>query len=441
MRQLPFLLIVFLPVITVSCSDTEQNSQPNSNETEQTVAGINQERNPKPAETKSVSEGVNENGASLSIFQKRILPIFQSQKPSSCTECHLSGVDLKDYIQADQKQTFASLVKAGLIDVKKPHESKILQFIKREPKTTTLINKNIRKQEFEAFQAWILAALKEPDLLAAKSDTPIGPQLSDEVIRHARKDRVLASFIDNVWTEVGRCAACHSPDRNQKQVKKNGEEMSWITLRDPEKTMQYLIDADLIDVDQPEKSLLLTKPTMQVKHGGGQKIVVGDHAYKQFRRFLDDYAAVINKKYQSADDLPEQNNEVSLATDLWLKIVNVPPRYNKMLLQVDLYRKTGTQWSKFRVATSDRSVFGKGKLWQQSLSLTAPRSSVSAQKMQEKRLPPGQYLIKIYIDQTGKLQKDFTAKLGDDEFIGQVEVQSRWPVGYGRMTVVKFPSE
>jgi hypothetical protein len=26
---------------------------------------------------------------------------------------------------------------------------------------------------------------------------------------------------DNVWSEVGRCAACHSPDRNQKQVEKN----------------------------------------------------------------------------------------------------------------------------------------------------------------------------------------------------------------------------
>ncbi len=28
------------------------------------------------------------------------------------------------------------------------------------------------------------------------------------------------------------------------------------------------------------------------------------------------------------------------------------------------------------------------------------------------------YLVKLYIDQTGELEKDFRAKLGDDEFVG-----------------------
>ncbi len=30
------------------------------------------------------------------VFKQRILPIFRSSNPSSCTECHLAGVDLKD---------------------------------------------------------------------------------------------------------------------------------------------------------------------------------------------------------------------------------------------------------------------------------------------------------------------------------------------------------
>ena len=62
----------------------------------------------------------------------------------------------------------------------------------------------VRQQEHDAFQAWIRAAVKDPDLLAAKSSESIGPKIPDEAIRHARKDRVLASFIENVWTEVGR---------------------------------------------------------------------------------------------------------------------------------------------------------------------------------------------------------------------------------------------
>src|SRR4051795_5238315 len=32
-------------------------------------------------------------------FEQRILPIFDSPRPSSCTECHLSAVELKDYIR------------------------------------------------------------------------------------------------------------------------------------------------------------------------------------------------------------------------------------------------------------------------------------------------------------------------------------------------------
>ncbi len=379
------------------------------------------------------------NNDALAVFEKRILPIFQSQKPSSCTECHLSGVDLKDYIRSDQKKTFAALVKADLINVKKPLDSKILEFIQRQPKKPNLITKKVRQKEYEAFRAWIVAALKEPDLLAAKSDTPIGPQLSDEVIRHARKDRVLASFIENVWSEVGRCAACHSPDRNQKQVKRHGEEMSWIILRSPIKTMQYMIEQDLIDVDHPEKSLLITKPTMQVKHGGGRKMMVGDQAYKQMRRFLDDYSAVIKQKYQSTNDLPKQSDEVSLSTQILLKITNVPQRYNQKLLQVDIYRKTSKGWSKYRVATADHPVFGKKKVWGHSLSLTAPRDSDWAKKIHNKRLPPGRYLIKIYIDQKGILQKDLTAKMSKENFIGQVEIQSRWNVGFQRKTVVRFP--
>mgnify|MGYP002623230052 CR=1 FL=1 len=378
--------------------------------------------------------------ASLTVFEGRILPIFQSAKPSSCSECHLSGVDLKDYIRPTQQETFASLVGAGMIDTKNPDESKILRFINRAPEEPSLVTEEVRKQEYNAFRAWIRAAVADPQLMATRGDAAaIGPQVSDEVVRHARRDRVLASFIDNIWNEVGRCAACHSPDRNQKQVKEHGEQVSWITLNDPQATLNYMVENDLIDAENPDKSLLLMKPTMQVEHGGGQKMVIGDRSYKQFRRFIDDYAAMVHGKYTEADQLPPQSDEVSVVTDIWFKIEGVPAKFDKMLLQADLYRQTDSGWTEFRVATSDRPVFGKGNLWQHSLSLTAPRGSAWAKEIDSQRLPPGRYLIRLYIDQTGKLEKDFTAELGDDDFVGQVEVDARWPVGYGQMTVVKFP--
>ena len=378
--------------------------------------------------------------SALKIFEQRILPIFRSKKPSSCAECHLSGVDLKDYIRPTQGETFAALVANGLIDREKPRDSKILTFIKRSEPQSELVTKKVRETELQAFQTWIEAAVSDPELIA-KSDSvgPIGPQISEEVILHARKDHVLASFIENIWTEVGRCAACHSPDQNAEQVKKHGDQVSWITLNDPQATLDYMVAAGLIETKDVEKSLLLLKPTLQVEHGGGQKMVIGDRTYKQFRRFIDDYAAIVAGKYQQSSQLPEPPQELSVVSEIWMKIEGVPAKYDKQLLQVDLYRWKNTDWSSERVATSDRPVFGGGNLWQHSLSLTAPRNSDRATELTSLKLPKGRYLAKIYIDQTGKLADDFHDELGEDDYVGEIDFQSQWPPGYGQMTVVKFP--
>jgi hypothetical protein len=399
----------------------------------------------KVASTDSAANGEtpsksNDETAALALFNRRILPIMQSEKPSSCAECHLSGVDLKDYIRADQKQTFAALRERGMIDVENPGDSKILRFIARAPKKSSLISSKVRQEELDAFLAWIVAAAQEPELLEATADGDlIGAKLPDEVIRHARNDRVLQSFIDNVWLERGRCAACHSPDRNQKQVQEHGEQVSWITLGDPQATLDYMVDAELIDIKNPDQSLLLLKPTLQVEHGGGQKMVVGDRTYKQFRRFIDDYAAVVNGRYQSADELPEPTAEISVSAEMWLKFTNVPRNFDKQLLQVDLYRETDGDWSEDRWASADRLIFGKGMLWQQHLSLTASRGSKRAAEIRKRRvLPPGRYLARVYIDRDGKLQKNPTAVLGDEDFIGQTVIDSRWPTGYGKMTIVDY---
>src|SRR5215470_20137199 len=63
------------------------------------------------------------------VFETRILPIFKSPNPSSCVQCHLAGVDLKDYILPSAEKTFRSLRDQGLIDLAAPEKSKILTLI------------------------------------------------------------------------------------------------------------------------------------------------------------------------------------------------------------------------------------------------------------------------------------------------------------------------
>src|SRR5580698_10386562 len=67
----------------------------------------------------------------VKVFEERIVPIFKSPNPSSCTHCHLASVDLKDYILPSAKDTFLALREQGLIDLDKPENSKILKLINR----------------------------------------------------------------------------------------------------------------------------------------------------------------------------------------------------------------------------------------------------------------------------------------------------------------------
>ena len=74
-------------------------------------------------------QAADDKSAPEQVFEKRIMPIFKSPNPSSCTQCHLSGVDLKNYILPSSEKTFLSLRDQGLVDLQKPENSKILHLI------------------------------------------------------------------------------------------------------------------------------------------------------------------------------------------------------------------------------------------------------------------------------------------------------------------------
>ena len=390
----------------------------------------------------------DDNPTPAQIFEKRILPIFKSPQPSSCVECHLAGVDLKNYILPSNEKTFLSLRDQGMIDLNKPDDSRILRLISMsENKGAALITEKLRKSELEAFTEWIKACAADsklrdaPKLAASELAQPKRP---NEVIRHDRADSVLASFERNIWSQRFRCTACHAPDgaENAKLAKENGEEMTWIRREGVEATMKFLLAGKLVVPKAPEKSLLLLKPLNQVKHGGGQKMLVGDLTYKAFRTWLEDYSKVVSDQYAKASDLPKEvAAPAAFGSEIWLKLTNTPPAWGDKLLQVTLYAWDAQKkaWESDPIANSDRKVFGKGKLWQHSLTLLAPAGSARAEtwsKQSKPTLPGGRYLIRIHVDGQGRLERDWKSPLGKADLAGEVEVESRWPEGYASMTPV-----
>jgi hypothetical protein len=381
------------------------------------------------------------------VFEQRIAPIFKSPDPSSCVRCHLAAVDLKNYILPSAKDTFLALRAQGLIDLDKPEDSKILALINRgadDPKGAGLITAKRQRAEYEAFAAWIKACAADPALRGApKPDKP--PALATkpvEVVRHARKDRALESFEKNVWSLRFRCMSCHTEGTPQcdKLVKEHGARVAWFKKGDPDATFDYLLSSKLIDLEKPEESLLLTKPLGAVKHGGGVKIVTGDQGYKALRAFAEDVAALKKGKYATAADLPPRDTGPrQFGTEAWLKIEKTPDAWADKLLAVEVFAwdAKARDWEAEPVATSDRVVFGKGKLWQHTLTLLAAPGSERAKVWAAGKpaLPPGKYLVRVYVDTGGKVAKDWKAKLGAGEFAGAIEIQAQWREGYGAMTV------
>ncbi len=381
------------------------------------------------------------------VFEQRFLPIFKSNKPSSCVQCHLAGVDIKDYILPDADKTFRSLRDQGLIDLKKPEQSKILRLIQigEETKSKASVHDKARKAEYEAFSEWVKACAADPVLSAApKLDAKevARPGKPDAVIRHGRKDRVLGSFETNVWAWRFRCMNCHTEGtpQNDKLLKEYGERVAWVKKGGAGATMDLLIASKLIDLEKPENSLLLRKPLGE-KHEGGTKFVVGDDAYKGFRTWIEDVAAIRKGEYAAAKDLPPPGvGPQRFGSDIWLKLTDCPPAWGDKLLQVRVFAWDAkkNRWEDAPVAVSDRVVLGKGRLWQHNLTLLAAKDTERAKvwRAGKPALAAGKYLARAYLDAEGRLAKDWKAELGDADSVGEVEFQARWREGYSTMTAV-----
>lgn len=414
------------------------------------------------------------------VFNQRILPIFRSPKPSSCVQCHLAAVDLKNYILPSHEKTFVSLRDQGLIDLAAPEKSKILTLIRMGDKDldpgARLIHKKIRQKEYEAFANWIEACCADSrlrNLPALNPKEQAKPEKPDAVIRHARKSRVVDSFARNIWSQRMRCFPCHTPHeidpsnprhkaalKTRKKLEQDygSEGLARLDLfqKSPEATLNFLLNASretpngqlpIINLKNPLKSLLLLKPTSKlptkkadgsfenpsssepVSHLGGLKMHPDDQSYKSFAAWLQDYAKVVGNEYTSVEDLPADNWQ---ATQLVLRLNSLPEDWSvgvpvQLFLHAwDARKKT---WEPKPMAFTQGTVTPRGMV-NGALFLLTPRKGQTDGK-ELTTLERGEYLVKVYVDLKGRLAQDPALLLGEDDFQGQTVLNnSRWREGF-----------
>ena len=421
-------------------------------------------------------DNADDRSEALALFEQRIMPIFRSPNPASCVQCHLASVDLKDYILPSHEKTFASLRDQGLIDLADPGRSKILALIQMGEQDldggAKLIHTRARQAEHEAFAAWIKACCDDPklrELPPLGENERAGPARPDPVIRHNRKDRLLDSFVRNVWSQRMRCFPCHTPhelDESSPQHQKPrqthrqfeeqfGQRMNFFR-ETPEATMRQLLTSSrrparghlpLVNVAQPAKSLLVLKPTSKlpakddggqlqkpsyaepVSHVGGLKMFVDDQSYKSFLAWIEDYARVVGDKYATDDDLPPDN---WYPTRHVLRLSDAPegwPVSTGVQLFVHAWNADKSRFEPEPIAFTQGTVTPK-RMVNGGLFLLAAKDQAAQRDPHGVSLPAGKYLIKAYVDLDNRLAEEPAVLLGEREFHGQVEVEARWGEGF-----------
>lgn len=244
------------------------------------------------------------------LYQRRIAPLLATDRPKTCNQCHLSGVDMSLFVRDDMCETRACLLELGLVDTAHPDDSKVLAWIQRAHPDSDLITEQVIQEEYDGFKSFVeriatcggesCAGVSCP----ATSDAqdcgfdfgPDGPTLVDEQTPCDALS-IETAFRDNVYVWRDRCFPCHFTSAPQAAP----DAPKWIDVRSScdagsITTLRNIEHGGYMDLDQPEQSLILRKPLPLdeggIEHGGSDKFgSKQDEMYLSILSFIEYYSS------------------------------------------------------------------------------------------------------------------------------------------------------
>jgi len=244
------------------------------------------------------------------LFERRIAPLLADDRPSSCNECHLRGLDLGSFAKGTPCRSMACMAEQGIVDLEHPENSLLLSWIERadpEHAGSELITEAVVAEEYDAMLSWISYSARCGAEACEPIEDPCGDPPTHEDCELALQPERDAAFVDpgdcseatleslfdaRVYTWRGRCFPCHFQDDDIDAPK-------WVAVGScalgASRTMRQVLTRGLVDVDDPERSLLLLKPLDEsvggVEHGGHHKMAsTEDPAYVDFVEWITRYA-------------------------------------------------------------------------------------------------------------------------------------------------------
>ena len=248
--------------------------------------------------------------AQLALYKKRIEPLVNGTKPSSCNQCHLSGVDLSMYVKGTPCKTMGCLQSGGMVDLSVPEDSEILKQIKMADPASPLITQDVIDQEHDGFLEWIQFASECFATVCGAQESPCSGSVVVDTppdvltpLGGCEEPELLESFDQLVFEWRDRCHGCHSnckPEYAPCWYQEDFDKNDPLALKEAAmQTMYNLIGIGAVNVDAPSESLMILKPLKEslggVKHGGGEKFFdESDDAWQDFELWTGHYSACFN---------------------------------------------------------------------------------------------------------------------------------------------------
>ena len=244
------------------------------------------------------------------LFERKIAPLLSDDRPKSCNACHLSGIDMTLFVRSTPCETMACLSELGLVDLTAPESSKVLGWIDRAKPLSPLIDEAVVQAEHDGFLEWIqhnaecgrfecagvVCSSRESDPVCdvvPEPFTALDPATDAGGCSELDLERL---FRDTVYASRGRCYPCHFDSEKDPPEANHFIQQSGTCDTSSLETMHNVLDAGLVNLDDPDQSLLLLKPLAEggggVPHGGHEKFSPGgDPGYDNFRYWLQRYVA------------------------------------------------------------------------------------------------------------------------------------------------------
>jgi hypothetical protein len=244
----------------------------------------------------------------LTLFEDRIAPLLRDGNPSACNECHLAGIDLGLYAKGgDECTTLACMVEVGIVDLDAPQDSLVLDWMMRGDPASPLVTPEVRQAEHDGMLEWIEShagcrSCPDIDDPCGRGEAPCETPASDHELPARGFDdpgdcsdlTVERAFGELVYSWRGRCFPCHydsqsgAPQNAPRFIADGSCSVGALT------SMHNVLERGLVDLAEPDRSLLLQKPLAEsaggVPHEGGDKFFdTADGAYDDFRTWVELY--------------------------------------------------------------------------------------------------------------------------------------------------------